>query len=296
MTTFGIVINPTSGRGKGKALGEQALAEFAKHAIEIIDLSAESFKLAAKNAKEAVEQRTIDGLVVVGGDGMFHLGVNAVVNSEIPIGLIAAGTGNDSARALGLPIHNVVDGVSALVAKIGKTRKVDLIESKSDDRTFYSFGAVSAGFDALCNARANKWKWITGPIKYRFAMYRELAAFKPIPYRAVVDGVERVFEAILCTISNSPSYGGGLLITPEAKVDDGKLDLFILNAISRIELIKLFPKVYYGGHVDHPAVEIIRVDSLELHSPGMPAYSDGEHVGAAPVTCVVSPKALNVLA
>ena len=296
MTTFGIVINPTSGRGKGKGFGEQALAEFAKHAIEIIDLSAENFAAAAKNAKEAVEKKLIDGLVVVGGDGMFHLGVNAVVKSNIPVGLIAAGTGNDSARALGLPIHNVVEGVAALVAKIGKTRKVDLIESKSNDRIFYSFGAVSAGFDALCNARANKWKWITGPIKYRFAMYRELAAFKPIPYRAVVDGVERVFEAILCTVSNSPSYGGGLLITPEAKVDDGKLDLFILNAISRIELIKLFPKVYYGGHVDHPAVEIIRVDSLELHSPGMPAYSDGEHVGAAPVTCVVAPKSLNVLA
>ncbi|MEY3934194.1 MAG: hypothetical protein RLZZ606_793 [Actinomycetota bacterium] len=256
MTTLGIVINPTSGRGKGKIFGEQALAEFAKHAIEIIDLSAENFKAATKNAKDAVEKKIIDGLVVVGGDGMFHLGVNAVVKSNIPVGLIAAGTGNDSARALGLP--------------------VDLIESRSDDRSFYSFGAVSAGFDALCNARANKWKWITGPIKYRFAMYRELAAFKPIPYRAVVDGVERVFEAILCTVSNSPSYGGGLLITPEAKVDDGKLDLFILNAISRMELIKLFPKVYYGGHVDHPAVEIIRVDSLELHSPGMPAYSDGQ--------------------
>jgi len=296
MTTFGIVINPTSGRGKGKVFGEQALAEFAKHAIEIIDLSAESFKQAAKNAKEAVEKKIIDGLVVVGGDGMFHLGVNAVVKSNIPVGLIAAGTGNDSARALGLPIHNVVEGVAALVAKIGKTRKVDLIESKSNDRTFYSFGAVSAGFDALCNARANKWKWITGPIKYRFAMYRDLAAFKPIPYRAVVDGVERVFEAILCTVSNSPSYGGGLLITPEAKVDDGKLDLFILNAISRLDLIKIFPTVYYGGHVGHPAVEIMRVESIELHSPGMPAYSDGEHVGAAPVTCVVSPKALNVLA
>jgi diacylglycerol kinase (ATP) len=296
MTTLGIVINPTSGRGKGKIFGEQALAEFAKHAIEIIDLSAENFKAAAKNAKDAVEKKIIDGLVVVGGDGMFHLGVNAVVKSDIPVGLIAAGTGNDSARALGLPIHNVVDGVAAVVSKIGKTRKVDLIESKSNDRTFYSFGAVSTGFDALCNARANKWKWITGPIKYRFAMYRELAAFKPIPYRAVVDGVERVFEAILCTVSNSPSYGGGLLITPEAKVDDGKLDLFILNAITRLELIRLFPKVYYGGHVGHPAVEIIRVESLELHSPGMPAYSDGEHVGAAPVTCVVSPKSLNVMA
>ena len=296
MTTLGIVINPTSGRGKGKILGEQALAEFAKHAIEIIDLSAESFVAAARNAKEAVEKKIIDGLVVVGGDGMFHLGVNAVVKSDIPVGLIAAGTGNDSARTLGLPIHNVVEGVAALIAKIGNTRKVDLIEAKSDDRSFYSFGAVSAGFDALCNARANKWTWISGPIKYRLAMYRELAAFKPISYRAVVDGVEKVFEAVLCTIANSPAYGGGLLITPAAKVDDGKLDLFILKAISRIELIKLFPKVYFGGHVGHPAVEIIQVDSLELYSEGMPAYSDGEHVGATPVNCVISPNALNVLA
>lgn len=296
MTTLGIVINPTSGRGKGKVFGEQALAEFAKHAIKIIDLSADNFKAAAKNASEAVEKKIIDGLVVVGGDGMFHLGVNAVAKTDIPVGLIAAGTGNDSARALGLPIHNVVDGVAALVSKIGNTRKVDVIESKSNDRSFYSFGAVSAGFDALVNARANTWTWITGPIKYRFAMYRELAAFKPIPYRAVVNGVERVFEAILCTVSNSPSYGGGLMITPDAKVDDGKLDLFILNAISRLELIKLFPKVYHGGHVGHPAVEIIRVDSLEIHSKDMPAYSDGEHVGASPVTCVVAPKTLNVLA
>ena len=127
MTTLGIVINPTSGRGKGKGFGEQALAEFAKHAIEIIDLSAENFVTAAKNAKEAVEKKLIDGLVVVGGDGMFHLGVNAVVKTNIPIGLIAAGTGNDSARALGLPIHNVVEGVSALISKIGNARKVDLI-------------------------------------------------------------------------------------------------------------------------------------------------------------------------
>jgi diacylglycerol kinase (ATP) len=296
MTTLGIVINPSSGRGKGKILGEQALVEFAKHAIKIIDLSATDFISAAKNARDAVEKKIIDGLVVVGGDGMFHLAVNAVASTQIPVGLIAAGTGNDSARVLGLPIHDAVSAVNALVAKIGNTRKVDLIQAKSNDRSFYSFGAVSAGFDALVNARANTWSWIAGPVKYRLAMYRELAAFKPISYRAVVDGVEKIFEAILCTIANSPAYGGGLLITPDAKVDDGKLDLFVLKAISRLELIKLFPKVYYGGHVDHPAVEIIRVESLELYSEGMPAYADGEHVGAAPVSCVISPKSLNVLA
>jgi diacylglycerol kinase (ATP) len=86
------------------------------------------------------------------------------------------------------------------------------------------------------------------------------------------------------------------LITPDAKVDDGKLDLFVLKAISRLELIRLFPKVYYGGHVGHPAVQIVQVDSLEIHSDGMPAYSDGEHVGASPVSCKVASKALNVLA
>jgi diacylglycerol kinase (ATP) len=296
MTTLGIVINPTSGKGRGKADGALAIKEFAKHAIELIDLSAESFIAASNKAREAVEKKLIDGLVVVGGDGMFHLGVNITAKTEMPLGLIAAGTGNDSARALGLPIHDVVNGVKHIVSKLKETRKVDLIESVSNSKTFYSFGAVSAGFDALVNARANTWKWITGPIKYRLAMYRELAAFKPIPYRAVIDGVERVFEANLCTVANSPSYGGGLLITPEASVTDGEVDLFILNSISRLELIKIFPTVYEGKHVTHPAVEIIRAKKVELHSEGMPAYSDGEHVGQSPVVCSVAPLALLVFA
>ncbi|MFM8927743.1 MAG: hypothetical protein ACKOFA_06055, partial [Rhodoluna sp.] len=98
------------------------------------------------------------------------------------------------------------------------------------------------------------------------------------------------------TVSNCPSYGGGLLITPEALVDDGEFDLFILNSISRLELIKLFPTVYEGKHVTHPAVEIIRAKQVSLDSPGMPAYSDGEHVGESPVTCTVAAKALRVYA
>ena len=296
MGKLGIVINPTSGRGRGKADGLLAKEEFAKHGIELLDLSGESFQVASEKAKRAIELKEIEGLIVVGGDGMFHLGVNATAKTDVPVGLIASGTGNDSARALGLPIHDVVAGVKHIVSKLGATRLVDLIESQSHSRKFYSFGAVSAGFDALVNRRANTWNWIKGPIKYRLAMYRELAAFKPIPYRAVIDGVERVFEANLCTVANSPSYGGGLYITPEASVDDGALDLFILNSISRLELIKIFPTLYEGKHVTHPAVEIIRATKVTLDSPGMPAYSDGEHVGDSPVECKVAPNALRVFA
>jgi diacylglycerol kinase (ATP) len=296
MGKLGIVINPTSGRGRGKRDGELAKAEFAKHGVELLDLSGDSFQEASNKATEAVKNKTIDGLVVVGGDGMFHLGVNAVATTDLPLGLVAAGTGNDSARALNLPIYDVAAGVKRIVDNLKTTRLVDLIQSVSDSKKFYSFGAVSAGFDALVNKRANTWSWIKGPIKYRFAMYRELASFKPISYRAVVDGVERVFKANLCTVANCPTYGGGLMITPEAEVDDGSFDLFILNSISRMQLIKLFPTVYEGKHVTHPAVEIVRAKSVVLDSPGMPAYSDGEHVGESPVTCSVAPKALRVYA
>jgi len=296
MATLGIVINPTSGRGRGKADGKLAKEEFAKHGIELVDLSGESFQDASLKAKKAIDDKSVEGLIVVGGDGMFHLGVNATAKTDIPLGLIAAGTGNDSARALGIPIHDVVAGVSHIVSKLKATRLVDLIESESNSRKFFSFGAVSAGFDALVNKRANMCNWITGPIKYRFAMYRELASFKPIDYRAVIDGVERIFQANLCTVANSPSYGGGLFITPDASVDDGEFDLFILNSISRLELIKLFPSVYEGKHVTHPAVEIIRARQVVLDSPGMPAYSDGEHVGDSPVECKVAPKSLRVFA
>jgi diacylglycerol kinase (ATP) len=296
MTSLGIVINPTSGRGKGKVLGEKAKLEFAKHNIKLVDLSADSFAQAMLNAKSAIAGKEISGLVVVGGDGMFHLAVNAVAEFGIPVGLVAAGTGNDSARALGLPIHDVPSGVKKIVESISKPRVVDIISTDSKGKIFYSFGAVSAGFDALVNKRANMWNWIKGPVKYRIAMYRELMAFKPIPYRLVIDGVERVLDANLCTITNSPSYGGGLYVTPKAEVEDGELDLFILNSISRMELIKLFPKVYEGKHVTHPAVEIIRAKHVEIHSEGMPAYSDGEHVGESPVVCKVLPGALKVFA
>ena len=295
MTRLGIVVNPTSGRGRGLTEGHEAVAAFAAAGIELLDLSAGDYLSASANAKAAVANRSIDALVVQGGDGMFHLGVNACAESAIPLGLIASGTGNDSAQALGLPIHDVKGGVQRIISAFESPRKVDVIRSKSDSKEFFSFGAVSAGFDALVNARANRWTAL-GQARYKISMYAELAAFKPIHYQLTVDGVERELEAILCTVTNTTAYGGGMMIAPSASFTDGELDLFILHSISRLELIKLFPSVYTGEHIKHPAVEILRAKIVRIESSGMPAYSDGEHVGASPVDCQVETDLLRVLA
>jgi len=296
MAPLGILINPSSGRGLGLAEGQKVLTELDRAKVEYVNLSGESYELSRSNAAQAIQTGKIEGLLVVGGDGMSHLGVGLCADTPVPLGIIAAGTGNDSARALGLPIGNSVAGTRAVIERFKKPQRVDVLKATSTTGTFFTFGAVSAGFDALVNQRANQLAFPKGPSRYQAAMLLELAKFKPIEYHAEVDGVARDFEAMLCTVTNAPAYGGGMLIVPTADIRDGELDLFIVHKMSRRELIKVFPKVYTGEHVSHPAVEIIRAKKVRLEADGMPAYSDGEFVGHAPITVEVAAKALLVFA
>jgi diacylglycerol kinase (ATP) len=251
---------------------------------------------ANSNARHAINDGKIDGLIVVGGDGISHLGVNIACDTGIALGIIAAGTGNDLARSIGMPEGDVVAGTHAVLDKLESPRKVDAIKAHSSTGQFWFFGTASAGFDALCNQRANEMSWPKGQRRYDIAMVLELAKFKPIHYEATIDGEHRSFDAMLCAVANGPAFGGGMLIAPDAKVDDGELDLFIVHAMSRIELLKVFPKVYTGRHVTHPAVEFVRAKSVKLSSGNMPVYSDGEARGHSPLTATVVPGALSVFA
>jgi diacylglycerol kinase (ATP) len=287
-----MIINPTSGKGNGKLHGEAAKQVFIDAGVEVLDLSADDFDTAVLNGKKAIASEQIDGLVVAGGDGMAHLGINLCAGTDLPMGLIACGTGNDAARTLGLP---VIDGAAgARVILDNFTRKVDLGHGKSEEKEFYFFGSISAGFDAVVAARANKWSWPKGPSRYILAMLRELAVFKPLKYSAVVDGVERKVEAMLCAIANSRSFGGGMLIAPEASIEDGELDLFIVHPLSRPAFLKMFPKVYTGGHVNHPAVEIVRAKEVSIDAGDTPTYADGEYIGRKPMKVKIAPLCLNI--
>ena len=303
MTTdlpIGVVINPTSGKGRGARVAAQVWQALA--AQRTIDLSGANYEQALGNAREAVARGAIRALFVVGGDGMAHLGVNACGHTSVPLGIIAAGTGNDSATVLGLPTEDIAAAVAVAVSQIDSPRIVDLLEGEARDsegtpnHKFLSFGTVSAGFDALVNARANRMTWPKGPSRYQVAMVLELMKFRGIKYTAVIDGVERKIEAMLCAVANAPAFGGGMLIAPHAKVDDGELDLFVVHRIPRRTLLRIFPKVYTGGHITHPAVEFVPAQQVSLDAGNLPAYSDGEFVGLSPVQVRIARGALKVCA
>ena len=293
---IGLIINPSSGRGKGAARGQLVLKTLAERGQDFLDLSGNTMDEANANARHAINDGQIYGLVVVGGDGIAHLGVNIACDTGISLGIIAAGTGNDLARSIGMPEGDVVAGTHAVLDKLESPRRVDAIKAHSSTGQFWFFGTASAGFDALCNQRANQMSWPKGQRRYDIAMVLELAKFKPIHYEATIDGEHRSFEAMLCAVANGPAFGGGMMIAPEANVEDGFLDLFIVHAMSRIELLKVFPKVYTGRHVTHPAVEFVRAKSVKLSSGNMPVYSDGEARGHSPLSATVVPGALSVFA
>jgi diacylglycerol kinase (ATP) len=293
---FGVIINPSAGKGQGAAKGRIVLDVLREAKQPYTDLSGANLDEANANARHAINDSLVDALIVVGGDGIAHLGVNIACDTGVTLGVIAAGTGNDLARSLGLPEHDVAAAARAILAVADKPTRVDAIRAETSDGDFWFFGSASAGFDALVNQRANQMTWPKGPRRYELAMVAELAKFKPIHYEATIDGKHRSFDAMLCAVANGPAFGGGMLIAPHATIDDGYLDLFIVHAMSRVELLKVFPKVYTGRHVTHPAVEFVRAKQVKLSSGNMPVYCDGEPRGHSPLTATVVPNALSVFA
>jgi diacylglycerol kinase (ATP) len=292
----GLVINPTAGGNKGAVAGESVRAVLASSRHEVIDLSRENYEAAKAAIKQAIATSAIDVLVLVGGDGMAHLGVNVCANNKVPMAIVPAGTGNDSAGIFGMPMDDPAGSTKIILDNLSSPKPIDAIEIEHSLGKTWAIGSASAGFDALVNARANRMSWPAGPMKYYLAMLLELASFKAIKYRSKIDGVAKDFEAMLCVVSNSGVFGGGMLVVPQASVTDEKLDLLILNKISRFKLVKIFPRVYKGTHVTDPAVELLKATKVEIAADGMPIYSDGEYVGQAPFTANVVPGALLVIA
>lgn len=291
---IGVIVNPTSGRGKGLVAGKVVFETLTAVGVEFVDLSAESMDAALAAGRHAIANKAVTAIVVVGGDGMAHLGVNLCALTGIPLGIVGVGTGNDSARSLGFPVDDAEVATRFIIERLNSTRPIDAIKMHTSSGQHWVLGTASAGFDALVNQRANQMSWPKGPRRYEIAMLLELAKFKPLQYELEIDGQKRKIEAMLCAVANAPAFGGGMLIAPDAKMDDGLLDLFIVHKISRMELVKIFPSVYKGGHVGHPAVEFVRAKHVKINSGQMPAYADGESVGRGPLQAELVAGALEV--
>lgn len=292
---IGVVVNPTAGKATGARIGAEAVRLLRAGGHDIVDLSAMDAASARERARAAMANAEIDILMVAGGDGMVHLGLNLCAGTDVPLAIVAAGTGNDIARELGLPVRDAAKAVERIA--FGATRRIDLVRSTSptgEDRWFG--GVLAAGFDAVVNERANGWRWPKGQMRYNLAILRELPVFRPIPYVIELDGVREEARAMLVAVGNGPSYGGGMQVVPGARFDDGLLDVLVLGEVSVPEFLRVFPRVFKGEHVTHPAVSIRRARTVRLEAKGIVSYADGERFAPLPIDCEVVPGAVTVLA
>lgn len=282
-----IVVNPASGRRRGAQIG--ALAESrltsAGHEVQVIRGADAA---AARDQLEQAIITGIDAVLVVGGDGALHGVLDHLADSDLTFGLLPAGTGNDTARALGIPT-DPDDAIDVVLG--GATRAVDLAQA---GRTLVAT-VVASGFDSKVNERANAMRWPRGNMRYNLAIVAELRSFEPLEFTLTLDGGEVLRRrAMLVAVGNGPSFGGGLRICEGAVLDDGLLDVVVINPVSKLRLLRVFPQLYKGTHTTLPQFERHRVREVTLESPDVVAYGDGERLGELPLTVRIRPGALRV--
>lgn len=285
-----LLVNPVSGRRKGEQIAGHAALRLSEagHDVQVVQGSDAS---SARDALKHSIDTGLDAVVVVGGDGALHGVLDLLVGADLTFGLLPAGTGNDTARTLGIPVKDPEAALQIVLR--GHTRSIDLAEV---DGTFV-VTVVASGFDSKVNERANQMTWPRGNMRYNIAMIAELREFEPLDFTITLDDDQVLHrKAMLVAVGNGPSFGGGLRICEGAQIDDGLLDVAIINPVSKAKLIRVFPQLYKGTHVTLPEFEVHRVRKVRLECAGIVAYGDGERLGALPRTVQVHPGALRVIA
>ncbi|MDQ3591660.1 MAG: YegS/Rv2252/BmrU family lipid kinase [Actinomycetota bacterium] len=282
-----LLVNPAAGRGKHGHLVQEVRDRLAAQGVHVRVLQGADGAEAADLAATVVAEG-YDVLAVMGGDGMVHLALDPLTYSTTRLGIIATGTGNDVARYLGLPRGSPLDAADVIVR--GHTRVIDV--ARAGPTAYVT--VLATGFDSLVNERANRLTWPRGRMRYNLATLAALRVLAPLPYTLELDGVRRQLQAILVAVGNGPSYGGGLRICEGAEIDDGLLDVVIIKPISKVELLKVYPRLFKGTHISHPSYEHHRVRTVNIASPGIVAYADGERLGPLPLAVEALPSALTV--
>lgn len=291
-----LVTNPMSGHGRGLEVGAAAIARFTTHGVRVREVCGTSAADTARLVREALAdpEHRPDAVVSAGGDGLTCVVLQELAGTGVPLGLVPGGTGNDLARQLGIP-----DETDAAVDVVlgGKTLDIDLgtVETATtDDATggpFWFATVTGTGLDARVTLRANELRWPKGASRYSVAALIELFNGLAVPYRIELtgspdhaDGTVIEMDAIMVAVGNTKTYGGGMLICPDAVLDDGLLDLTVVGSMSRLQMLKMLPSLSSGKRIDHPAVSQYRAATIKLTAPGAPATADGEPAGMLPAT------------
>lgn len=299
----GLLVNPSAAQGTAHRTGRQVGHLLRLAGISVVDLSGPSRGVARARAEEIRDELT--ALVVVGGDGTVALGAEIVAGTPVRLGIVPAGSGNDFARALGLAVDDPESSTRALLHALSRpVVTIDAIELTSvgehaAPHRSLALGNVNLGFDALVNARANSAR-LGLTSRYTSALLRELASFTALPFWMEIDGGERIArDAQVVSLCSSGVFGGGMRFVPEARVDDGRLELATVSGLNRLQLLRFFPRVFSGTHTSLEAMEIRPVRELVIglrHGRSLRAYADGEARTTLPLRARVLPGAVRLLA
>lgn len=293
--SFAFLVNPTSGGGAAPA----AVVPVARVLRERGATVEVTYSPGPRATLDLVAQAVGRGDVVVsvGGDGMLSSVAGEVARLGGVLGIVPAGRGNDFARMLGLP-----DDPAAVAAILldAEPTPTDLLQVTLPDGTARVVaGSVYAGVDARTAEMVNRSRWVPRRVQYPVATVRALATFRAARYTVDIDDVRHEFTAATVVVANSGYYGKGMLIAPPASVDDGELDVVVIEAGGRLDMIRSFPKVYDGGHVALAQVHLFRGRSVSLSvDPPTAMGGDGEPLGVLgtePVRVDVGPGAVRVL-
>ena len=232
---WAIAINPTSGHGKGSRYATKVIDYLIANKLEYRTFAASSAKLLMQDLEEFLDSNKCEGVIAVGGDGLAHSVLQVVVPRSIPFACIPAGTGNDIVRAFGWSL----DEIESFLDRVTNSPASRIDLGNVDSEWFAAI--LSTGFDSVVNERANALAWPKGPQRYNVAIALELPRFAPIEYEITTDTRTFTTKAMLIAVGNGRSYGGGMLVCPQAKLDDGLFDVMILKPVGKIEFLKVFP-------------------------------------------------------
>jgi YegS/Rv2252/BmrU family lipid kinase len=298
---FTFLVNPTSGGGAAPA-AVVPVARILRDAGASVDVTYSPGPLAMGALVSGAVARG-DVVVSVGGDGMLSSLAGLVSTAGGTLGVVPAGRGNDFARMLGLPTDPAA--VAALLLE-GEVRSVDLVSlTLPGAPARLVAGSVYSGVDARASEIVDRAHRLPRRAQYPYAALRALATYSPARFLVSVDGAEREYAAANVVVANSAYYGSGMKIAPAASVADGVLDVVVIEAASRLALMRSLPKVYDGGHIELPEVTVLTGKRVELRADAVrpvPVGGDGEPLGQLPALAdepavvEVRPGALAVIA
>ncbi len=301
------IVNPASGGGKVKKKWNKHIKkEFDAMGIQYT----EYFTTAPQDAIQKIELSIddYDGFVAVGGDGTCNEVLNGILLATVEknrpnnklFAMIPAGTGNDLCSAMGIPAKDWKEALKLF--ENGQIKKIDTgkaqgVNFKGEQTTRFFNGVLSTGFDAEVAQKTNtSSKFLPGTFNYVKSLLTSLLGMKTRGYTYKVNGQEVTENGILLAVGLGAYYGGGMKICPNAKVDDGVFDIVFLRKVTRRTLLRVFPKVYDGKHITHPAVDEYESEAIEI-SNTIDTYwqVDGEIIGFTPVTITTVKGGLQVL-